>query len=443
VNKVIISNIRDARRRLGEWDSRRALATAAVNFNALISVANATAMVTAIKAVTPATLKAQLITQLAVVKAASNFAGIASVNVTAIAFAIIVEPKMAEIVTQTVTSPPTPAPTDGRPGARTYITATDARCNSDTILSQHLLANAVACKAKCDVHRECNCFDWHGRSGGDNCRIVHIETSIDIGIWRGRSPFLPGETLEYAGKPITSTTGDRGYTAYFIREFGIVRDGLFYAILGVGAAAVIWLLRWCKVLPKEGSNICQACFDAVLNFWVEWQLFSSAALSAYAEYAYEHVYHGTGENAGVELAVAFVLLSLALLVLGVTEPIYCVSASLWKTDVLWGTICTLAGLAALALQLAGISPEGLGNMLLTMSGISFFLYFVAACNYLFCAKSRKEDQAVGEIKGKHLWTCLPSCPAFFAVLNMTSSNVTGPPVAGQLQQWNPNPQRTL
>jgi len=117
VDKVIISNVRDARRSrlLGEHPGNRDLnvVLAAVDFDTSFSVADAaaaTAMTATVAAVTPAAIKPQLVAQLKVVQASGDFADVASVDVDAIALAINVAQQAAAIFTQAVTGTPTPAP---------------------------------------------------------------------------------------------------------------------------------------------------------------------------------------------------------------------------------------------------------------------------------------------------------------------------------------------
>ncbi|MDE0948153.1 MAG: hypothetical protein OSA39_15115, partial [Sphingobium sp.] len=69
-----------------------------------------TAMTATVTAVTPAAIKPQLVAQLKVVQASSDFADVASVDVDAIALAINVAQQAAAIFTQAVTGTPTPAP---------------------------------------------------------------------------------------------------------------------------------------------------------------------------------------------------------------------------------------------------------------------------------------------------------------------------------------------
>jgi hypothetical protein len=106
VDKVIITNIRAARRRLGE--EHRELAAAAVDFDTSISVANAaaaTAMKTVVAAITPATIKAKFVAELKTAKASGEFPAMASVNVVALASTIAVTKQAPQQVTVTAKVP--------------------------------------------------------------------------------------------------------------------------------------------------------------------------------------------------------------------------------------------------------------------------------------------------------------------------------------------------
>ena len=103
VDKVVLSNIRDTSRR-HLHSGTRLLATATVDFDTKISVADtvaAAAMISTIKDVTSVELEAQFAVQLAVVKGAGSFADVAGIDVATIAGTIGVALDNAAVVAQT------------------------------------------------------------------------------------------------------------------------------------------------------------------------------------------------------------------------------------------------------------------------------------------------------------------------------------------------------
>jgi poly [ADP-ribose] polymerase 10/14/15 len=114
VEKVIISNIRAAHRRLRE--GRRTLANAAVDFDTTIAVANAgaaPAMATTVAAITPTTIKIKFVAELKSAKASGAFNDMAGVSVIAVAAGI--EVTNQQPMQATVTGAPTPSPTPPTP----------------------------------------------------------------------------------------------------------------------------------------------------------------------------------------------------------------------------------------------------------------------------------------------------------------------------------------
>lgn len=114
VDKVILSNIRAAGRRLSAWHVRglATATTAAVDFDTSISVADQAAaetMKTAVSAITPAAIKAKFVAELKAAKESGTFPAMAGVNVNSLAANIIVT--AAPPTEAVVTGAPTPAPT--------------------------------------------------------------------------------------------------------------------------------------------------------------------------------------------------------------------------------------------------------------------------------------------------------------------------------------------